>query len=178
MDKASSEIRSYFTTDSQSVSQSVYLGTEYPCGTCDQILLPIGMLLSEICGLVSVGRPPWREAGSAICSVITQWSKSRRTRNQTLLSHLRLPQSFAIVYMKYDCHDDAGNTRWCNVLYTLPSNYIYMWHSDQRTQVAKDENTDTLAQFFKTNTCVPILAFNPKGTGGSFSGGRTTRTWS
>jgi hypothetical protein len=25
--------------------------------TCDQILLPVGMLLSEICILVSVGRP-------------------------------------------------------------------------------------------------------------------------
>jgi hypothetical protein len=27
------------------------------------------------------GRPLWREDGSAICSVITQWSESRRTRN-------------------------------------------------------------------------------------------------
>jgi hypothetical protein len=50
------------------------------------------MLLSEICGLVSGGRPLWREDGSAICSVITQWSESLRTRNHTLLSHLRLPQ--------------------------------------------------------------------------------------
>jgi hypothetical protein len=57
------------------------------------ILLPVGMLLSEICGLVSVRRPLWREDGSAICSVITQWSESCRTRNHTLLSHLRLPQS-------------------------------------------------------------------------------------
>jgi hypothetical protein len=50
------------------------------------------MLLSEICGLVSVRRPLWREDGCAICSVITQWSESRRTRNHSLLSHLRLPQ--------------------------------------------------------------------------------------
>jgi hypothetical protein len=57
---------------SQSVSQSICLGIEYPCGTCNQILLPVGMLLSEICGLVSIGRPLWREDGSAICSVITQ----------------------------------------------------------------------------------------------------------
>jgi hypothetical protein len=49
-------------------------------------------LLPEICGLVSIGRPLWREDGSAICSVITQWSESLRTRNHTLLSHLRLPQ--------------------------------------------------------------------------------------
>jgi hypothetical protein len=78
----------YFTTD----GQSVCLGIENPCGTWDQILLPVGMLLSEICGLVSVGRPLWREDWSAICSIITQWSESRRTRNHTLLSHLRLPQ--------------------------------------------------------------------------------------
>jgi hypothetical protein len=52
----------------------------------------VRMLLSEICGLVSVGRPLWRENGFAICNVITQWSKSRRTRNHTLLSHLRLSQ--------------------------------------------------------------------------------------
>jgi hypothetical protein len=32
------------------VSQSVCLGIEHPCGTCDQILFPVGMLLSEICG--------------------------------------------------------------------------------------------------------------------------------
>jgi hypothetical protein len=50
------------------------------------------MLLSEICCLVSVGRPLWREDGSAICSAITQWFQSRRTRNHTLLSHLRLYQ--------------------------------------------------------------------------------------
>jgi hypothetical protein len=37
------------------VSQSVCLGIEYPCGTCDQVILPVGMLLSEICGLLSQG---------------------------------------------------------------------------------------------------------------------------
>jgi hypothetical protein len=78
----------YFTTD----SQSVCLGIEHPCGTCDQILLPVGMLLSEICCLVTVGRPLWREDESAICSVITQWSESRRNCNHILPSHLRLPQ--------------------------------------------------------------------------------------
>jgi hypothetical protein len=39
------------------VSESECLGIEHPCGTCDQVLFPVGMLLSEICGLVSVGRP-------------------------------------------------------------------------------------------------------------------------
>jgi hypothetical protein len=38
-------------------SQSVCLGIEHPCGACDQTLLPVAMLLSEICGLVSIGRP-------------------------------------------------------------------------------------------------------------------------
>jgi hypothetical protein len=51
------------------VRQSVCLGIEHPCGTCEMI-----------------------KDGSAICSVITQWSESRRTREHTLLSHLRLPQ--------------------------------------------------------------------------------------
>jgi hypothetical protein len=39
------------------VGQSVCLGIEHPRGTCDQVLLPLRMLLSEICCLVSVGRP-------------------------------------------------------------------------------------------------------------------------
>jgi hypothetical protein len=38
-------------------SQSVCLGTEHPCWTCDQTLLPGRVLLSEICGLISVRRP-------------------------------------------------------------------------------------------------------------------------
>jgi hypothetical protein len=63
------------------VGQSICLGIEHHCGTCDQILLPVGMLLSEICGLVSVERPLWRDDGSAICSEITEWFQSRRTRN-------------------------------------------------------------------------------------------------
>jgi hypothetical protein len=50
------------------------------------------MLLSEICGLVSVGRPLWRDDGSGVCNAVTQWSESHRTRNHVLLSHLRLPQ--------------------------------------------------------------------------------------
>jgi hypothetical protein len=74
------------------VSRSVCLGIEHPWGTCDQILLPVRMLLSEICSLVSIGCPLWREDGSAICGVIAQWSESLWTRNLTLLSHLRLPQ--------------------------------------------------------------------------------------
>jgi hypothetical protein len=49
-------------------------------------------ILSGSCGVVSVERPLWREDGSVICNVITQWSESIRTRNHTLLSHLRLPQ--------------------------------------------------------------------------------------
>jgi hypothetical protein len=85
---AQAQSQSRFTTH----VQSVCLGIEHPCGTCDQILFPVKMLLSEIYGLVSVGRPLWREDGSAMCSVITQWSESLRTRIHTLLSHLRLLQ--------------------------------------------------------------------------------------
>jgi hypothetical protein len=60
-------------------------------GTYDQILLPVGTLLSENCVLVSVEHPLWRVDGSAVSSAITQWFQSLRTRNHTLLPHLRLP---------------------------------------------------------------------------------------
>jgi hypothetical protein len=46
--KSRSRSQSLFTTDTQSVSQSACLGIEHPCGTCNQILLPVAMLLSEI----------------------------------------------------------------------------------------------------------------------------------
>jgi hypothetical protein len=68
--------------DCQSVSMS-WCWAHF--GTCDQILLPVGRLLSESWGLVSVRRSLWREDGSAICSAITQWSESRRTCNHILL---------------------------------------------------------------------------------------------
>jgi hypothetical protein len=74
-------------TVSRSVGQSVCLGVKPTLG-----LVTIYYFLSESCCLDYVGRPLWREDGSAVCSAITQRSESRRTRNQTLLSHLRLPQ--------------------------------------------------------------------------------------
>jgi hypothetical protein len=101
------EVRLHY--DWWSVGQSVCLGIEHPCGTCDQILLPVGMLLSEICDLVSAGRPLWREDRSVICSVITQWSESRRTRNHTLLSHLRLPQPGGPVSHIYIPQEQGGS---------------------------------------------------------------------
>jgi hypothetical protein len=64
------------------VSQSVSLSVEPTLG-----LMTMYYFLSEGCCLVSVGRPLWRADGSVICAVITQWSESRSTRNQTLLSH-------------------------------------------------------------------------------------------
>jgi hypothetical protein len=70
------------------------------------------MLLSEICGLVSVGRPLWREEGSAVCSVIIQWSESRRTRNHTLLSHLRLPQPGGPGSRIYIPQEQGGPVHW------------------------------------------------------------------
>jgi hypothetical protein len=76
--------RSYFTTDGQSVS--ICLGVERTLG-----LETTYYFLSEGCGLVSVGRPLWREDRSAVCSAITHWSGSRRTRNHTSLSHSDSP---------------------------------------------------------------------------------------
>jgi hypothetical protein len=79
-------------TSRLTVSQSVCFDIEHPCWTCDQILLPVEMLLSEICGHLSVGRPLWWQDGSQICSAVTQWPESLRTENRTLLSYLRLPK--------------------------------------------------------------------------------------
>jgi hypothetical protein len=62
--------RSYFTTDSQSVSQYVLVSSTL-VGLVTRYYI-VGMLLSEICGLVSIWRPLWQEDGSAICNVITQ----------------------------------------------------------------------------------------------------------
>jgi hypothetical protein len=98
----------HFTTDSQSVSQSVCLGVEHPCGTCEQIFLPVEMLLFGICGLVSVGRPLWRKDGSAIYSVITQWPESGRAHNHTLLSHPRLPKPGGPGSLTYICKVQDG----------------------------------------------------------------------
>jgi hypothetical protein len=96
------------------VSQSVCLGIEYPCGTHDKILFPFRMLLSEICGLVSMGHPLWREDGPAICGVSIQWSESHRTRNHTLLSHLRLT---AYCYIM---EDSSLRNRRCENLKSCP----------------------------------------------------------
>jgi hypothetical protein len=84
-----SQSQNHITTDGQSVIMSRYRANS---GTCDQILLSVRRLFSEICCLVSVGLPLWREDESAVYSAITQCPESRRTRNRTLLSRLRLPQ--------------------------------------------------------------------------------------
>jgi hypothetical protein len=49
------------------VSRSVCLGVEPTLWTFDQILLPSQLFGSEICCLVCVGRPLWRETGSVLC---------------------------------------------------------------------------------------------------------------
>jgi hypothetical protein len=72
---------------------TVCLAIEQHCGTCDQILFDVGMLLSKICDLVSTRRPIWPEVRSA---------KSLRNRNHTLLSYVRLSQpggSYSRIYI-------------------------------------------------------------------------------
>jgi hypothetical protein len=58
-----SQSQSHITTD----GVSHYVKVSSPSGTCDQILLSVRRLFSEICCLVSMGRPIWREVGSVIC---------------------------------------------------------------------------------------------------------------
>jgi hypothetical protein len=83
--------RSYFTTDSQSVSQYVFVSSTL-VGLATRYYF-----LSECCCLKFAVLFQWGalsdEDGSVICSVTTQWPESLRTRNHTLLSHLRFPQA-------------------------------------------------------------------------------------
>jgi hypothetical protein len=62
-EKRYSRSRSHITTDGQSVNMSRYRAYS---GTCDQILLCVRRLFSEICCLVSVVRSLWREVGSIL----------------------------------------------------------------------------------------------------------------
>jgi hypothetical protein len=96
--------RSYFITDSQSVSQSV---SQYilVSGAHDQILLS-PLFCWKIALLFNSGRPLWREDGSVICSSICQWSELQRTHNHTLLSYLRLLGSLSVASY------DSQGLRW------------------------------------------------------------------
>jgi hypothetical protein len=69
-----SQSQSHITTDGQSVIMSRYRAHS---GTCDQMLLSIRRLLSEICFLVFLGRPLWREV---------EWNLSRSRSYFTTVS--------------------------------------------------------------------------------------------
>jgi hypothetical protein len=56
-------------------------------------------------------RPLWREEGSAICRVITLWSESLKTRNYTLLSHLRLPETGGLGSRIYILQEQGASAR-------------------------------------------------------------------
>jgi hypothetical protein len=98
--------RSYFTTDGQSVSQSVSMSW------CRAPLwgpwpdFSFSFLLPENYLLFVLGWPLWGEDGSVICSAVCQWSESRRTLNHILLSHLRL-----LVSLPVASYDSQG-LRW------------------------------------------------------------------
>jgi hypothetical protein len=77
----------YFSADGQSARSSWYRAPHL--GPMTRFVL-----VSDICGLHVVCRLPWREDGSVIYfyNLFTLRSKSRRTHDRILLSHLRLPQ--------------------------------------------------------------------------------------
>jgi hypothetical protein len=77
------------------VSQPIHLRVRHPFQAHDQILL-VPFIYRKIALLFVLGRPLWREDRSVTCSAIGQWSESRRTRNHTLLSHLRLLGSLSV----------------------------------------------------------------------------------
>jgi hypothetical protein len=103
------------------VSKSLCLGMSTLVG-----LATTYYFLSEWCCLVSVGCPLWREDGSAVCSVITQWSESLRNRNHILLSHLRLPQPGGLGSRIYIPLEQGGpvippDTGLRSLLFLIPS---------------------------------------------------------
>jgi hypothetical protein len=71
------------------------LAVGHPLGAHDQILL-FPFFCLKIALLFVLGHPLWREDGSVIYSAKCQWSESPRTRNHTLLSHLRLLGSLSV----------------------------------------------------------------------------------
>jgi hypothetical protein len=95
----SSRSRSYFTTD----SQSVCLGIEYPCGTCDQILFPVRMLLSEIWGLVYIGRPLWREDRLMLMSLYDWQSVSQSVSQYVLVSSTHMGLAIRYYFLSECC---------------------------------------------------------------------------
>jgi hypothetical protein len=92
------------------VSQSVLISSTLVGSTTRYYFLPECCCL-KICCVVSVGRPLWREDGSVVCTIITQWSESHRTLNNTLLSHLRLPQPGVPGYHIYIPQEQGGPLR-------------------------------------------------------------------
>jgi hypothetical protein len=88
-------------TDSRPIS----LGVGHRFETHDEILL-FPFFCRTIALLFVLGRPLWREDWSVICSAICQWSESRRTHNQTLLSYLRLLGSLSVASY------DSQGLRW------------------------------------------------------------------
>jgi hypothetical protein len=81
-----SRIRSYFTTDGESVRMSwCRAPLSVPWSDFSFSFLRLTIALFFV-----LGHPLWREDGSVICSSICQWSELRRTHNHTLLSRLRL----------------------------------------------------------------------------------------
>jgi hypothetical protein len=134
-------------TDGQLVSMS-WCWAHF--GTFDKILSPVGRLLSESCGLVSVGR----EDGSAVCSAITQWSKSRRTHNHTIMSHLRLPNLDSQVPVFIFLRNRVAQL----YLWALGSLYVASYHSQ-----GYSGGILTLSQNWRARS----LHIHPPGTGWS-----------
>jgi hypothetical protein len=77
--------------------------------------------LPKNCFVLRLGRPLWREDGSAICSAICQWLQSRRTHNRTLKSHLRLLGSLSVASY------DSQGLRW-KYSYPPPHGDIMILH--------------------------------------------------
>jgi hypothetical protein len=88
--------------DGQSVS--MFWCRAPPWAHYQSLLFPF--FCRKIALLFVLGCPLWREDESVICSAICQWSKSWRTHNHTLPSHLRLLGSLTVASY------DSQGLRW------------------------------------------------------------------
>jgi hypothetical protein len=70
--------------------------------------------------------------GSAICSVITQWPESSRTRNHTLLPHLRLSQPGGPGSRIYIPQEQSGPVIPSGTVFFFTSYMLGTFITDQR----------------------------------------------
>jgi hypothetical protein len=131
---------SYFTTDGQPVSMS---RCQAHSGTCDHILLPVGRLLYESCGLVSVG----------CCmkvAVSFQWGA---------LSDERTSLQFAVQWLNSPSRAEPVTIFYC-LVWDSPKNYYSSLHSPSTNHTEKISSTTACSLIAGGNVSTEMFPSN------------------